>query len=144
MRTPVETGTDFDVTRDDYLEYVDGDNADVADPVIKVKVVDEVTVREFPARSWSPAQVTVDGTAVWGLAGRVPQRTTLTLVNLDAANSVYLAPTRETCVAGSFSTHELKAGAQLVMQHTGEVWATCAAGQTAKVSAVGEFRDGGL
>lgn len=131
---------DYDVDEAEYAEYVDGENAEAAKPTM-VEVVGPLTVREFPARSWTPSQWGVDGTGPQQIAGHLPQRTVLVVKNTSPDKTAYLAPEKETCTTGS--GFPLAAGASMTFHHTASVYAVCAAGESAILATYAEFRDGG-
>jgi hypothetical protein len=138
----VELGTDFEVSAEDYAEYVAGENAEAAKP-IQAEIVGPVTVREFPARSWSAQQLAVIGAAApQQLASRIPQRTRLLIEN-TGANSVWVSSTREACsITNGF---EIRSGfPPFEMNHSGEVYVVAAPALDGALSIYAEFRDGGV
>lgn len=137
---PEQTG--FDVSPEDYERYVEGENAERAKP-IQAEIVGDVTVRDFPARSWSAMQLAVLGAAApLQLASRIPQRTRLVVEN-TGPNSVWVSPTREACTIRS--GFELRAGyPPFEMNHSGEVFVVADTALDGAVSVYAEFRDGGV
>lgn len=134
----METGTDFEAREADYHEYVHGDNAEAAKPV-QTEIVGDVTVREFPARSWSGSQIPLD-TTVQQVASTMPQRTRLIIQN-TGANPAFLSSERGSCTVSS--ALPLGAGMSIEFRHTGSVYATSDAALPTSLSLMGEYRDGG-
>lgn len=136
----METGTDHDNSREDYREYVHGDNYEAAKPV-QTEIVGDVTVRQFPARSWSATRFTIDNTNPQQIAGALPQRKKLHIIN-TGANPVFVAPSREQCTVSN-GLLLANNGVPLVMTHTAEVWAFCDVALPTDLSVYAEFGDGG-
>lgn len=131
--------TDYEVSAEDYHAFVSGENAELAKPA-PVAIVGEVTVKQYPAHSWSSNRWTLD-TNVQQIANGLPQRKRLTITN-HGTNPVYLSPTREQ--ASITSGLLLPAGAApFVMEHVDAVWAVAEAAKPTDISVYAEMRDGG-
>lgn len=134
--------TDFEVSAQDHREYIEGQNEATAKTVVQTMIVGEVTVKQYPARSWSVTKfLGLDNSQVVSIASAIPQRKRLVITN-HGANPVYLAPAKENC---SVSYGYLLAGgaAPLTMEHSDAVWAICEAAKPTDLSIYAEFRDGG-
>ncbi len=139
----MERGTDFDATAADYLEYVDGDNGEGNVPIkTETRIVGEVTVREFPSRSWSPQYIRVLEGQPQQIAGSLPQRTRL-VIRPFGTDIVYLSATKESCVPDSGNAMWADSDHPVEMFHTAAVWAVADTGAPVDISIFSEFRDGG-
>lgn len=133
--------TDYDVSEQDFLNLQADEHQALTKPTL-VQVVGPVqSVRPLPPRSWAATPWAIDANGPQMIAGHLAQRSRLVITN-NGTNNVYLAATKESCTPGSGM--QIASGARPVeMFHTSEVWAVCAAAETAVLAVFAEFRDGG-
>lgn len=103
------------------------------DPPIAVRVVQEHRRERL---EWRAGNVLVGEGKALQIVGRLSARRRLTIVNNDAANSVYIGADDG---VKDYTGYELKAGQDVSFTSTEDVWAIAAAGQTVKVSFLYEY-----
>jgi len=93
-------------------------------------------IRPRKASGWSTWRAKLDGTRPVMLAGQHLGRTSLLVRNTDAATEVTVGPASDV----SAGVHwPIAPGGQLSADHTGPLWATVPAGQTASVVMLAEY-----
>jgi len=143
----IESRTEYGQAGPSYEDYPSAGDVGFsgAEPVGAPEVLEPIPVvvvaaPPIPTRviGWRPFRVTVDDSRSVMLSGASKNRTRLFLRNTNAAagNSVFLMAdgTHEPGFG-----YELQAGDTLELFHNDDVWARCAATQTATVSVSGEY-----
>lgn len=113
------TGSDFEAWHEDTT----GERLPGAEAPLKVEVVNEVRVQEFPARSLTTGQVPfgLANIPVCVVQGR-PSRVGLTITARHAAGIVYLGGHDQ---IGPNNGYQLNTGESISLEMNGSVWAVC-------------------
>lgn len=87
-----------------------------------------------PSDAWSTEPSTITDTAI-RMVSKIDNRARVTIVNRDAANSVYISPQNSVSVTSGF---EIKSGETLSFDTKAEIWAICDTGLTATIQTLSE------
>lgn len=123
---------------DDYLGSATGENPDTLhdEAPIPVEVTGAVTVRDFPARTFTTDQVAV-GTIPTKIVGESRTRGAIILVNRGTAPC--WIGTDQVTVGTGFN---MPVGFQITLTGTGALYAIAAAVDTSTINVLAQHRDG--